>query len=272
MSQKIERDEGRGRIAVVTGGASGIGLATARVLLNRGWRVVVSDINVAALDQAASATGAQAVPFDVTDEAQTQRAMAHIEAHYGPIEALFANAGLIQSGGRPENLPFAEFDKVIAVNLRGVYVSCMSAGALMLTRGRGGIVITGSVTAERSAPLHAYAPSKAAVVHMAACLAAEWGRSGIRVNAISPGYVATPPLLAKIQSGQRDPQLLVQGAALGRMVESDEVARGVAFLLSDDASAITGINLPVDAGWLASSHLTTYGGVREARSVQDTVR
>ena len=121
------------------------------------------------------------------------------------------------------------------------------------------------VTATRSAPLHAYAPSKAAVVHMAACLAAEWGRAGVRVNAVSPGYVATPPLLANIQSGKRDARLLTGGSALGRLVESDEIGRGVAFLLSDDASAITGINLPVDAGWLASAHLTTYGGAREAR-------
>jgi len=261
----MERNEGRGRVAVITGGASGIGLATARVLVNRGWRVVVSDINVKASHEAARSIGAEAAPFDVTDDVATRQTMAGIEERLGPIEALFANAGLIQPGSRPEDLPLTEFDKVIAVNLRGVYVSCVSAGALMVERGRGGIVITGSAVAARSAPLHAYAPSKAAVVHMAACLAAEWGRSGVRVNAISPGFVATPPVLANIQSGQRDLRLLVDGSALGRLVETDEIGRGVAFLLSDDASAITGINLPVDAGWLASSHLTTYGGVCEAR-------
>jgi NAD(P)-dependent dehydrogenase (short-subunit alcohol dehydrogenase family) len=261
---KMERNEGRGRVAVVTGGASGIGLATAQVLISRGWRVVISDINVNASHDAASSIGADAAPFDVTDDAATREAFAKIEESIGPIEALFANAGLIQPGSRPEDSPFAEFDKVIAVNLRGVYVSCVSAGALMVKRGRGGIVITGSVTATRTAPLHAYAPSKAAAVHMAACLAAEWGRAGVRVNAVSPGYVATPPILANIKNGKRDLRLLVGGSALGRLVESDEIGRSVAFLLSDDASAITGINLPVDAGWLASSHLTTYGGVREA--------
>lgn len=261
----IERNEGRGRVAVVTGGAGGIGLATARVLVDRGWRVVISDIDADASHEAARSIGADAAPFDVTDEAATRAAFAGVEQLVGPIDALFANAGLIQSGGRPEDAAFAEFDRVIAVNLRGVYVSCVSAGALMVGRGRGGIVITGSVTASRTAPLHAYAPSKAAVVHMAACLAAEWGRAGVRVNALSPGYVATPPILANIQSGKRDRRLLEGGSALGRLVESDEIGRAVAFLLSDDASAITGINLPVDAGWLAGSHLTTYGGVREAR-------
>jgi NAD(P)-dependent dehydrogenase (short-subunit alcohol dehydrogenase family) len=134
----------------------------------------------------------------------------------------------------------------------------------MVRRRRGGIVITGSVTATRAAPLHAYAPSKAAVVHMAACLAAEWGRAGVRVNAVSPGFVATPPVVANIESGKRDARLLVEGAALGRMVDAAEIGKGVAFLLSDDALAITGINMPIDAGWLASAHLTTYGGVRGA--------
>ena len=100
---------------------------------------------------------------------------------------------------------------------------------------------------------------------MASCLAAAWGRSGVRVNAISPGYVTTPALKAAIERGQRDPKLLADGAALGRMVDPDEIGRGVAFLLSDDASAITGINLTVDAGWLAGAHLTTYGGVPPAR-------
>lgn len=261
----MERNDGRGRIALVTGGASGIGFATAGVLAERGWRVVISDINAEANREAASRIGAEAAPFDVTDEAATEAACADIEARLGPIEALFANAGVIQSGGRPENLPLAEFDRVIATNLRGVYVSCLTAGRRMAGRGRGGIVITGSVTATRTAPLHAYAPTKAAVVHMAACLAADWGRSGVRVNAISPGFVGTPPVLANIAAGKRDPRLIVEGAALGRMVEPVEIGRAVAFLLSDDAAAITGINLPVDAGWLASAHLTTYGGVPPAR-------
>ncbi len=260
----MERDEGRGRVAVVTGGAGGIGKATAQVLADRGWRVVISDLDAQASRDTAASIGAWAEPFDVTDEGATRAAFASIETNVGPIDALFANAGLIQAGSRPEDSSLAEFDSIMSVNLRGVYVSCVCAGALMVKRGRGGIVITGSVTASRTAPLHAYAPSKAAVVHMAACLAAEWGRAGVRVNAVSPGYVATPPILANIKSGKRDLRLLVGGAALGRLVESEEIGRTVAFLLSDDASAITGINLPVDAGWLAGSHLTTYGGVREA--------
>jgi NAD(P)-dependent dehydrogenase (short-subunit alcohol dehydrogenase family) len=257
----MERNDGRGRTALVTGGASGIGLATAGVLVRRGWRVVVSDINAQANREAAASIGAEAEPFDVVDEIATENAFRTIEARLGPIEALVANVGVIQSGGRPEDRSLKEFDRVIAVNLRGVYISCVAAGTRMIKRGHGGIVITGSVTASRTAPLHAYAPSKAAVVHMASCLAAAWGRSGVRVNALSPGYVATPALNDVIKRGQRDPMLLTEGSALGRMVDPEEIGRGVAFLLSDDAAAITGINLPIDAGWLAGAHLTTYGGV-----------
>jgi NAD(P)-dependent dehydrogenase (short-subunit alcohol dehydrogenase family) len=251
---------------LVTGGASGIGLATAEVLVDRGWRVVVCDINAKANREAAARIGAEPVPCDVTDEHATEAAFADIEARLGSVEALFANAGVIQSGGQPEQLPLAEFDKLIATNLRGVYVSCLAAGRRMIERGRGGIVIAGSVTATRSAPLHAYAPTKAAVVHIAACLAADWGRSGVRVNAVSPGYVKTPPpVMRNIERGMRDPRLLIEGSALGRMIAPEEIGRSVAFLLSDDASAITGINLPLDASWLAGAHLTTYGGVPTAR-------
>jgi NAD(P)-dependent dehydrogenase (short-subunit alcohol dehydrogenase family) len=260
-----DRDEGRGRIAVVTGGASGIGLATATVLAGRGWRVVISDLDQGRCEEAAGPIGAEAAAFDVTDEHATEAAIADIETRFGPVEALMANAGVIQPPLPPETLSFADFDRIIAVDLRGVYVSCVVAGRRMAPRGAGGIVVTGSISAARALPLHAYAPAKAAVVHMAACLAAEWGRSGVRVNSVSPGFVATPPLQAAIQRGQRNPALLREAAALGRMVEPVEIGRAVAFLLSDDASAITGIDLPVDAGWLAGAHMTTYGGMRPAR-------
>jgi NAD(P)-dependent dehydrogenase (short-subunit alcohol dehydrogenase family) len=136
----------------------------------------------------------------------------------------------------------------------------------MAERGRGAIVNIASVVGHRSAPLHAYAPAKAAVISMTECLAAEWGRSGVRVNAVSPGYTRTPALQAAIDSGQRDATLLAGSAALGRMVEPEEVANAVVFLASNEAAAITGANLAVDAGWLVSTSWTTYGGVRASRS------
>lgn len=261
----MQRNEGGGRVVVVTGGASGIGLATAEVLRERGWRVVIADIDAARGREAGQRLGCDDVAFDVSDEAATEAAFSKIETRVGPIYGLFANAGLIQPGGRPEDLPIGDFDRIVAVNIRGVYMSCLAACTRMAARRSGAVVITGSVVARRTAPLHAYAMAKAAVVHLAACFAGEWGRSGIRVNSVSPGYVATPPLQAAIDSGRRDPRLLTESSALGRLVEAGEIGKGVAFLLSDDASAITGIDLPIDAGWTASANLATYGGPRPPR-------
>lgn len=255
---------GRNRIALVTGGASGIGLATATVLQARGWRTVIADRTGA--DATAKAIGADSVTFDVTDEAATEAAFDDVETRLGPIEAVMANAGLIQPGGRPEDRPLHEFDAIIGVNLRGVYITCIAAGRRMTARGRGGIVVTGSVTASRPVPLAAYSATKAAVVRLAGCLAGEWGRAGVRVNAVSPGYVATPPIRAAIAAGLRDQAEIEASSALGRMVDAAEIGRAVAFLLSDDASAITGIDLPVDAGFLAGAHLGIYGGPRPPRT------
>jgi NAD(P)-dependent dehydrogenase (short-subunit alcohol dehydrogenase family) len=135
----------------------------------------------------------------------------------------------------------------------------------MAERGAGAIVNIASITAMRSVPLHAYAPAKAAVVASTECLAAEWGRSGVRVNAVSPGYTLTERVAAQIAAGHRDPQAICRNSAIPRLVRPEEVADAVLFLLSERASAITGVNLPVDCGWLLAPSWDTYGGPRAAR-------
>lgn len=259
-------DRGKGRVALVTGGASGIGEACAAMLAREGWRVVVADRRADAAAAAAERIGGHPLVLDVSEAEATQAAAEDCEARFGAVDALVTSAGVIQPPHTPEDFALDDFDQVMAVNLRGTYLSCRAFGARMARRGRGAIVTIGSITALRAVPLHAYAPSKAAVVHMTACLAAEWARSGVRVNCISPGYVATPPLRAAIERGQRDPAALAEAAAMGRLVEAGEVASAAAFLLSEEASAITGVNLPVDAGWLVGAHLGTYGGARPARA------
>jgi NAD(P)-dependent dehydrogenase (short-subunit alcohol dehydrogenase family) len=119
----------------------------------------------------------------------------------------------------------------------------------------------------RSMPLHAYGPAKAAVIAMTECLAAEWGPAQVRVNCVSPGYTRTPALQAAIDKGERDTSSLAGNAALGRLVEPDEIARVVAFLASPAASAMTGANIPVDCGWLVAPSWRTYGGLRAPGSV-----
>ena len=111
--------------------------------------------------------------------------------------------------------------------------------------------------------LHAYAPAKAAVISITRCLAAEWGPAGIRVNSVSPGFTRTPALQEAIDKGERDVANLVGSVPMGRLVEPDEIARSVSFLASQEASALTGIDLPVDCGWLAGTSWHTYGGFRD---------
>lgn len=257
--------KGMGRVAVVTGGGSGIGEACVRELAAQGWRVVVTDVDAEAARHVAAQVGAQAMTLDVSDAERLEQVAAECEESFGPVVALVNSAGILQPAFTPEEMPLDLFDRVMAVNFRGTYLALRAFGCRMASRGQGSMVAIGSVTSLRAAPLHAYGPSKAAVVQMVQCLAAEWGRSGVRVNAISPGFVSTPALIGAIARGQRSQAPMVEGSAMGRMIDPAEIARVAAFLLSDEASAVTGVNLPVDAGWLVASHMATWDGVRGPR-------
>lgn len=259
-----------GRIAVVTGAASGIGRATAELLAERGAKVVLVDLNLEAAEAVAAEIGAVARKADVADQVAMRALADQVESEVGPVEIVVANAGIIQSKpAPPEELDVATWDAIMAVDLRGAYLTCAEFARFMTRRGRGSIVNVASVAGMRSTPLHAYGPAKAGVIQLTKTLAAEWGRSGIRVNAVSPGYVLTPVLENAISQGLRDPAVMEGNSALGRMVMPIEIARAIAFLSSDDASAITGINLPVENGWLVTGSWHTYGGIRESRNVND---
>lgn len=260
----------QGRIAVVTGGASGIGEACAVRLAEAGARIAVVDIDEAKAGQVLARLpgdggGHAAFGLDVREAEAVEDVAARIEADMGPADILVTSAGVIQVPLPPEELSLADWDNVVAVDQRGVYLTCLAFGRRMAARGAGAIVNIASIAGMRSMPLHTYAPAKAAVISMTACLAAEWGRSQVRVNAVAPGYTRTPALQAAIDSGKRDVSALEENSALGRMVEPSEVADAVAFLASDSAAAITGVALPVDAGWLVAPSWHTYGGVRAER-------
>jgi len=248
-------------VAVVTGGASGIGAACCRELAARGARVALVDRDQS-VHSVARETGGRAWIADVADEAAIRRCADSIEAELGPVEILVNSAGVIQVPVPPERLSMASWDEIVRVDQRGTYVAAMVFGTLMAGRRRGSIINIASVAGMRSMPLHAYAPAKAAVIAMTECLAAEWGPAQVRVNAVSPGYTRTPALQDAIDKGERDVTALARNAALGRLVEPVEIARAVAFLASDQAAAITGINLPVDCGWLVAGSWHTYGGLR----------
>ena len=250
-----------GGVAVITGGASGIGAACGRVLRDRGATVVVLDRDIARARQVAAEIGGHAVAGDVGESDAIEAAAETIERTHGPVEMLVNSAGVIQRPVRPDDLPMSVWDDVVRIDQRGTYVACLAFGRRMAQRRRGAIVNIASIAGMRSMPLHAYSPAKAAVISITENLAAEWGRAGVRVNCVSPGYTRTPALQAAIDRGERDVSSLVNLSALGRMVEPDDIARAVAFLCSTEAGAITGVNLPVDCGWLVAPSWLTYGGL-----------
>lgn len=256
----------QGRIAVVTGGASGIGLACAQLLAARGATVAIADRDLAGAGQAAAACGGHAYAIDVGIAADLEPLAERIEREVGPVAMLVNAAGIIQGATlRPEELEFETFERVFRINLLGTHAACVAFGRRMAGRRQGAILNLASIAGMRSTPLHAYGPMKAAVIRLTENLATEWGRSGVRVNCLSPGPVLTPALQQAIDSGQRDRGRMEASAASGRMVMPLEVAQAAAFLLSDDASAITGVNLPVDHGWLVANSWASFGGVREAQ-------
>ena len=254
----------KARIGVVTGGASGIGAACARELADKGDLVIVVDRDAARAKEIAAEIGGRAYTADVGDEAGVAACAEAIERECGPVDVLVNSAGIIQVPARPHDLPMQIWDDVVRVDQRGTYVACVAFARGMIARRRGSIVNIASIAGMRSMPLHAYAPAKAAVIAITECLAAEWGPSGVRVNAVSPGYTLTPALKNAIDRGERDVSSLSANAALRRLVDPAEIASVVAFLASDAASAVTGANVPVDCGWLAGTSWSTYGGLREA--------
>jgi len=256
-------------VAVVTGGASGIGAACCRDLAVAGHTVVVLDRDLPKAEALAREIGGHALFGDVGDEAGLKAVAAKIEAEIGPVEVLVNSAGVLQQPLRPAELPMSVWDHVVHIDQRGTYLGCVAFSGPMLQRRRGAIVNIASIVGSRSAALHAYAPAKAAVIQITRCLAAEWGPAGLRVNSVSPGYTRTPALQDAIDKGERDTRNLVGSAPLGRMVEPEEIAKAVSFLASPAASAITGIDLPVDCGWLAGTSWHSYGGFRDPGNGSD---
>jgi NAD(P)-dependent dehydrogenase (short-subunit alcohol dehydrogenase family) len=256
--------EGRGRVAVVIGGANGIGAATCRLMAERGWRMAVADPDEEAGRAVAVASGGGRFHrLDVTDRATVAALPALVEAELGLPAALVVSSGAFQRNVPVVEQDLAELERILQVNVMGTYLANRAFGHVMAAHGGGSIVNLGSTTGTMATPLSIYGPSKSAVIGMTRTFAGEWGRSGVRVNSVSPGITLVPRVVARMQSESgrygADP---AEGTALGRLVEPSEVAETIAFLASDRASAITGIDLIVDCGWGVSAGWSMYGGVR----------
>jgi NAD(P)-dependent dehydrogenase (short-subunit alcohol dehydrogenase family) len=258
-------DEGRGRLAAVVGGGNGIGAATARLLHRLGWRIAVADLDTAAAASVAAECGGWGGPVDVLDADSICHAAEAIEAACGPAHAMVSAAAIFAPRQPPEDLPIETWDRIVSIGYRGTYVANVEFGRRMASRGAGAIVNISSMVGQRPNHGHAYYSAKAAVNMLTEGMAGEWGRSGVRVNAVSPGFVAVPRMVENIRAGSRYAVSPAEVSALGRLVEPEEVAQVIAFLLSDRASAVTGANIPVDAGVLAVNGWAVHGGVPPAR-------
>ena len=252
-----------GRKVVVTGGASGIGRACAERFARAGDSVIVADIAADAGERVArrlAGAGAEARyrPLDVADSASVEA----LARELGRVDVLVNSAGLLQNAVRLETMDLEEHDRIWAVNYRGTWLCCRAFAPAMRKAGRGAIVNISSTSAARAFPLHAYGPGKAAIDGLTAVLAADLGPSGVRVNAVMPGYVRTEQMQARIDAGLRDPAMMEAQSAFGRMVDPAEIADGVHFLCSGAASAIAGAVLPIDAGWLARVTYVQHPGWR----------
>lgn len=250
MSQTFDLS---GQRALVTGGASGIGEATARLLVDLGARVVIADLNAAALDAAVQRVGATAgIAGDVSDASDAEHMVAETLSALGGIDLLFNSAGV-----GDDLVPVHEQDpdrwqRVVDINLRGTYLMCRAAGRHMVAQRHGAIVNVSSIVGLDGFPgRSAYGVAKAGVVHLTKTLACEWGEAGVRVNAIAPAYTKTPMVRDLLDRKVFDPGMIERRTPLARLAESEEMARAAVFLLSDWASYITGVTLPVDGGWSA---------------------
>jgi NAD(P)-dependent dehydrogenase (short-subunit alcohol dehydrogenase family) len=252
----LERFNLKGRVAVVTGGGQGIGLACVEALSEAGAHVYIADRNpkTAAHGQAAmKAKGyaADVIEMEVTDSKQVDAAATRVTDEKGRIDILVCNAGIARSEIAAEDVADEHWLHVIDVNLNGLFWCCRAFGRHMLAAGRGSIVNIGSmsgVIVNKPQPQAYYNASKAAVHHLTKSLAAEWGARGVRVNAVAPTYINTP-LTTYARTNKPMFDAWIDGTPMARIGEPDEIAAVVMFLASDAASLMTGSIVLADGGY-----------------------
>jgi NAD(P)-dependent dehydrogenase (short-subunit alcohol dehydrogenase family) len=251
------------KVAIITGAASGIGKAASVVFGREGAKVLCADLNAEGAETTArqiNDSGGEAASFevDVAEEAQVQAMIADAVARWGRLDAIYNNAG-IGVGNPVTQIPVEEWDRMHAINLRGVFLGTKHAVPEMLKNGGGAIVNTASDAGLMGTPmLSNYCATKGGVVMFTKATAVELARLGVRVNCVCPGVIRTPildPMLAMAQAAGVEPAKVWERMAkthpIGRVGEASEVGEVVAFLCSDKASFVTGVAMPVDGGLAA---------------------
>jgi NAD(P)-dependent dehydrogenase (short-subunit alcohol dehydrogenase family) len=248
----------RGKSALITGAAAGIGRATAELFAREGARLVLADINTDGLsalrDSLADVTGDVAlVTADVSKPADARRMIEVAIEHYGRLDIAVANAGIIPLASIVEATPEG-WDEVMSIDGRGMFLTCKYAIEQMVTTGGGSIICLSSISGMAGQSRQStYGPAKFVASGLTKHLAVEWAGNGIRVNAVAPGTINTERVqqLPNEPGGPEYLEAVKAAHPMGRLGEPSEVAKAILFLASDEASFITGAILPVDGGFLA---------------------
>lgn len=246
-----------GKVAVITGGGSGIGAGTARRFVAEGARVVIADVQVDAAHTLADELGneATAIHTDVTDEDQVAAAIDRAIGRWGRLDVMFNNAGIMGAVGPIAKTRISDVDLTLAVNLRSAIIGMKHAARVMIPQGSGVILTTSSPAAKiGGVGPHAYSATKAGVIGLTQSVAAELRPHGIRANVIIPGAVVSAMTADLVGGGAHDlagaHDALSRTALMGRPLRPDDIAAAAVYLASDDAAFVTGIALPVDAGMI----------------------
>ncbi|GGF49126.1 dehydrogenase [Aliidongia dinghuensis] len=248
------------KVAVVTGAAQGIGLGCAQRLHDEGARVVLADINGAKVAEAArqldpDAATAIGVACDVASQAEVKALIAKAVERFGTVDIMVNNAATTVAAD-PLDLTEEEFDRVMAVNLKGTLFGCQEAGRLMVAKGGGAIVNMSSMQAELAIPTRVpYGVSKAAINQLTKIFALSLATKGVRVNAVAPGTILTDLTRGGVLSNEDSYRMILSRTPMGRCGEVDEIGSVVSFLASSDASYVTGQTLYVDGGRLTLNYV-----------------
>ena len=251
-----------GRVALVTGSGSGLGRAMALAFAEEGADVALNDLHQATASEVAATISQEfkrkaiAIEADVARADEVDAMVDKTLSELGKIDILVNNAGILQQSVPTIEQSVENWERVIGIHLRGTYLCSRRVGQWMVKQ-KGGVVLNmASIIAFGGFPMRtSYGPAKAGIINLTQTLAIEWAKYNIRVNCIAPSFIVTPMFEKAMKEGRVDREEIQRRTPLGRLGKPEDISRAAVFLVSDDASYITGVTLPVDGGWLAYKYV-----------------